>query len=194
MTLNFTCWKNWNNYKAADNIDRYTWFGLTLTRCFPNLPWKTATTEMEIFCLREMFNTWNLFAFFDHKVSVQWWIFNRYCGARRSRKFSFMFLLMATFHRQWCFLREDSKEDIILFCKLVIKSNVKWNMVSLLVDKYISFHEFSLLQYLRIDSDDDGECGDLLFPCESDITDAAVVLLRKKLNGRYTLLKVRLHW
>ena len=66
-------------------------------------------------------------------------------------------------------------------------------MVSLLVDKYISFHEFSLLQYLRIDSDDDGECGDLLFPCESDITDAAVVLLRKKLNGRYTLLKVRLH-
>lgn len=44
-------------------------------------------------------------------------------------------------------------------------------------------------EYLRIDSDDDGECGDLLFPCESDITDAAVVLLRKKLNGRYTLLK-----
>ena len=86
MTLNFTCWKNWNNYKAADNIDRYTWFGLTLTRCFPNLPWKTATTEMEIFCLREMFNTWNLFAFFDHKVSVQWRIVNRYCGARRSRK------------------------------------------------------------------------------------------------------------
>jgi len=63
MTLNFTCWKKWNNNKAADNIDKYTWFGLTLTRCFPNLPWKTATTEMEIFCLREMFNTWNLFAF-----------------------------------------------------------------------------------------------------------------------------------
>jgi len=48
---------------------------------------------------------------------------------------------MATFHRQWCILREDSKEHI-LFSKAVIKSNVKANMVSLLVDKCISFHEF----------------------------------------------------
>ena len=55
------------------------------------------------------------------------------------------------------------------------------------------FQCISPLQHVRIDSDDDGECDDLLFPCESDVTDAAVVLLRKKLNGRYTLLKVKLH-
>ena len=47
-----------------------------------------------------------------------------------------------------------------------------------------------LLQFIRIDSDDEGECEDMLFPGESDTTDAAIVLLRKKWNGKYTLFKV----
>ncbi|XP_068688974.1 serine-rich adhesin for platelets-like isoform X2 [Montipora foliosa] len=44
-------------------------------------------------------------------------------------------------------------------------------------------------EFIRIDSDDEGECEDMLFPGESDTTDAAIVLLRKKLNGKYTLFK-----
>ena len=45
-------------------------------------------------------------------------------------------------------------------------------------------------QFVRIDSDDEGECEDLLFPGEGEVTDAAVVLLRKKMSGKYTLFKV----
>ena len=43
---------------------------------------------------------------------------------------------------------------------------------------------------MRIDSDDEGECEEPLFPGEGDVTDAAVVLLRKKMSGKYTLFKV----
>ena len=55
---------------------------------------------------------------------------------------------------------------------------------------FIFFCLLLLLQFIRIDSDDEGECEDMLFPGESDTTDAAIVLLRKKLNGKYTLFKV----
>ena len=40
-----------------------------------------------------------------------------------------------------------------------------------------------------MDSDDDGECPDHLFPGEGEVTDAAMVMLRKKTNGKYTLFK-----
>ena len=32
-----------------------------------------------------------------------------------------------------------------------------------------------------------------MFPGEGEVTDAAIVLLRKKINGKYTLLKVSQH-
>ena len=58
----------------------------------------------------------------------------------------------------------------------------------------MSLNQFSRpipsLQLLRIDSDDEGECGEHLFPGESEVTDAAIVLLRKKMSGKYTLFKV----
>lgn len=44
-------------------------------------------------------------------------------------------------------------------------------------------------EFVRINSDDEGECEDLLFPGEGEVTDAAVVLLRKKMSGKYTLFK-----
>ena len=50
----------------------------------------------------------------------------------------------------------------------------------------------SHLQPVKIDSDDEGEFEDIsLFPGEGDITDACLLLLKKKLNGKYTLFKVR---
>ena len=49
------------------------------------------------------------------------------------------------------------------------------------------------LQFVRIDSDDEGKCEELLFPGEGEVTDAAVVLLRKKMSGKYTLFKVSQH-
>jgi len=48
-------------------------------------------------------------------------------------------------------------------------------------------------EYVRIDSDDEGECEEPLFPGEGDVTDAAVVLLRKKMSGKYTLFKEPLY-
>lgn len=48
-----------------------------------------------------------------------------------------------------------------------------------------------LLQFVRIDSDDEGECEEPLFPGEGEVTDAAVVLLRRKMSGKYTLFKVQ---
>ncbi|KAJ7357847.1 hypothetical protein OS493_022665 [Desmophyllum pertusum] len=44
-------------------------------------------------------------------------------------------------------------------------------------------------EYVRIDSDDEGECEEPLFPGEGEVTDAAIVLLRKKMSGKYTLFK-----
>lgn len=54
----------------------------------------------------------------------------------------------------------------------------------------INIHLSASSQFVRIDSDDEGECEDLLFPGEGEVTDAAVVLLRKKMSGKYTLFKV----
>ena len=54
----------------------------------------------------------------------------------------------------------------------------------------INIHLSASSQFVRIDSDDEGDCEDLLFPGEGEVTDAAVVLLRKKMSGKYTLFKV----
>ena len=50
-----------------------------------------------------------------------------------------------------------------------------------------------MYQFCHVDSDDDGQCPELLFPGEGEVTDAALVMLRKKMNGKYTLFKVKMN-
>ena len=64
----------------------------------------------------------------------------------------------------------------------LLSNNVTWSFYLI----YLS----PPLQYVRIDSDDEGECEEPLFPGEGEVTDAAIVLLRKKMSGKYTLFKV----
>jgi hypothetical protein len=47
-----------------------------------------------------------------------------------------------------------------------------------------------LLQPKAIDSDEENALDEPFFPSDSEATDAALVMLRKKMNGKYTLFKV----
>ncbi|XP_032239037.2 uncharacterized protein LOC5513651 isoform X2 [Nematostella vectensis] len=65
----------------------------------------------------------------------------------------------------------------------------KRNSRSKSLDVFMLFCIRGNVEHVTIDSDDEGLCEDPLFPCETEATDAALVMLRKKINGKYTLYR-----
>jgi len=64
----------------------------------------------------------------------------------------------------------------------------------MLTSSWSSYESHLLLLFFfqpqPIDSDDDNNVDEPLFPTEADATDAALVMLKKKMNGKYTLFRV----